>query len=31
MIMLGAKEVDGVKAEARLKDSREAMAKAGMK
>ncbi|MEW6520332.1 MAG: hypothetical protein AB1461_13050 [Thermodesulfobacteriota bacterium] len=30
MIMLGAQEVDGFKAEARLKDSREAMAKAGM-
>ena len=31
MIMLGAKMVDGVKAEAHLNDVREAMAKAGMK
>ena len=31
MIMLGAKTVDGVKAEAHLNDVREAMAKAGMK
>jgi hypothetical protein len=31
MIMLGAKTVDGIKAEAHLNDVREAMAKAGMK